>query len=59
MTKDLLGFGFDMLFSELCNIMVNKVIFVGFREGDRPNRPVPGSAPDLKEPFFCKASAVV
>jgi len=34
-----------MLFSDLCKIMVNNVIFVGFRGGDLP----PGSAPDLTE----------
>jgi len=28
-----------MLFSELYKIMVKKVAFVGFRGGDRPNRP--------------------
>jgi len=33
-----------MLFSELYKITVNEVTFVGFRGGDRPNRP-PGSAP--------------
>ena len=44
LTKDLFGFGFDMLFSELCKIMVNKVTFVGFTGGDRPNRPS-GPAP--------------
>jgi len=27
-----------MLFSELYNIMVNKVTFVGFRGDDRPSR---------------------
>jgi len=36
MTKDLLGIGFDMLFSELYKIMVDKFTFVGFREGDCP-----------------------
>jgi len=37
-----------MLFSELYKIMVNKVTFVGFSGGgNRPNRPHPGSAPDL------------
>jgi len=34
-----------MLFSELYKIIVNKVIFAGSREGDRPNRHPPGSAP--------------
>ena len=34
-----------MLLFELCKIMVKKVTFVGFTEGDRPNSP-PGSAPD-------------
>jgi len=29
MTKDLFGVGFDVLFSELYKIMVNKVTFVG------------------------------
>ena len=40
-----------MLLSELQNIMVNKVTFVGFRVVYRPNRPppvVPGSAPTGK-----------
>jgi len=32
-----------MLFSELYKIKVNKVTFVGFRGGDRPNRLLPGS----------------
>jgi len=32
-TKDLFGIVFDMLFSELCKIVVIKVIFVGFRWG--------------------------
>jgi len=31
MTKVLLGNGFDMSLSELYKIMVNEVIFVGFR----------------------------
>jgi len=35
-----------MLFSELYKIFVKKVTFVGFRGGDRPNRPPPG--------FICK-----
>jgi len=39
MTKDLFGIGFDMLFRVLYKIMVNKVTFVSFRGGDRPNRP--------------------
>jgi len=30
--------------------MVNKVIYVGFRGGDRPNRPLPGSATALWKP---------
>ena len=34
-----------MLFSELYKIMVNKVTFMGFRGGDRPNRPPSGPAP--------------
>jgi len=29
-----------MLFSELYKIMVNKVTFVGFMGGDRPNHPL-------------------
>jgi len=29
-----------MLFSELYKIVVNKVTFVGFKGGDRPNRPL-------------------
>jgi len=29
-----------MLFSELHKIVVNKITFVGFREDDRPNRPL-------------------
>jgi len=33
----------QMLFFELHKIMVNKVTFVSFRGGNRPNRP-PGSA---------------
>jgi len=33
-----------MLFFEMYKTMVNKVTFVGFRGGDRPNRPPPGSA---------------
>jgi len=33
MTKDLFGIVFDILFSELYKIMVNKVTFVGFRGG--------------------------
>ena len=32
------------LFSELCKITVNKVTFLGFKVGDRPNR-ARGSAP--------------
>jgi len=32
--KVLLGISFDMLFSELYKIMMNKVTFVGFRWGD-------------------------
>jgi len=28
-----------MLFSKLCKIIANKITFVGFRGGDRPNRP--------------------
>jgi len=32
-----------MLFSELYEIIVNRVTFVGFKEDDRPNRPPPGS----------------
>jgi len=37
-----------MLFSELYEIMANKVNFVGFKGGDRPNRtlldpPLPGT----------------
>jgi len=38
--KDLLGIGFDMLFSELYKIMFNEFTFVGFRGGDRPNCPL-------------------
>jgi len=34
--KVLFGIGFDMLFSELCKIMVNKVTFLDFRVGDLP-----------------------
>jgi len=33
------GLIYRMLFSELYKIMVKKVTFAGFREGDRPNRP--------------------
>jgi len=29
-----------MMFFDLYKIMVNKVTFVGFRGGDRPNRPL-------------------
>ena len=37
-----------MLFSELYKIMANKVTFIGFRDSDRSNRPLPlGSAPVL------------
>jgi len=36
-----------MMFFGLYKIMVNKVTFVGFRGGDRPNRP-PGSAHALQ-----------
>jgi len=38
-----------MLFSELYKIMVKKVTFVGFRVGDRPNRP-PWIRPWLQQP---------
>jgi len=44
-TKDFFGIGFDMLFSELDAIMVNKVtslVFWGHDWGDRPL----GSAPE-------------
>jgi len=34
-----------MLFFKLYKIMVNRVIFAGFREGDCPNRHPHGSAP--------------
>jgi len=51
MTEDLFRIGFDMLFSELHKIMVIKVTFLGFRGGDRPNRPPPGSAPAVNLPF--------
>ena len=34
--KVLFGIGFDMLFSELYKIMVNKVTFLDFRVGDPP-----------------------
>jgi len=33
LTKDVFGIGFDMLFSELHQLMANKVTFVGFRGG--------------------------
>jgi len=36
-----------MLFSDIYKIMVDKATFVGLREGDRPNRTTPGSAPEL------------
>jgi len=35
-----------MLFSELCKIMANKDIFVGFKGGDRPNPPPLDPPPD-------------
>jgi len=35
-----------MLLSELYKIVVNKVTFVGFRVGYRPNQP-PGYAPEM------------
>jgi len=35
MTKDLFGIGFDMLFSELCKIMVSKVLSKVLGKGDR------------------------
>jgi len=35
-----------MQFFDLHKIMVNKVAFVGFTGGDRPNHPL-GSAPDV------------
>jgi len=37
-----------MLFSELYEITVNKVTFIGFRVGDRSNR-LPGSAPGRRQ----------
>ena len=39
------GFMSWMLFSESHKIMMNKITFVGFREGDRLNCPPPGSVP--------------
>jgi len=45
MTKVLLGIGFDVLFSELYKIMVNKVTFLDFRVGDR-------SPPSVNPPLF-------
>jgi len=39
--KVLFGSGFDVLFSELYKIIVNKVTYVDFRVGD----PLPESAP--------------
>jgi len=44
-TKDLFGIVFDMLFSELCKIVVIKVIFVGFRWGWSPQSPPPWIRP--------------
>jgi len=38
MAKDLFGIDFDVLFSELFKIMMNKVTFVGFTGSDHPNR---------------------
>jgi len=37
MTTGLFGIGFDMLYSELYKIMVNKVTFVGFMGSKSPS----------------------
>jgi len=50
MTKDLFVIGFDMLFSDLHKIMANKTTFVGFKGGDRPNRPL--DPPQLQTECF-------
>jgi len=42
-----MAFNHECFFSELCKIVVNKVTFVGFSGGDRPDCP-PGSAPAPK-----------
>jgi len=39
MTQDSFEIGFDLLFSELYKIVVNKVTFVGFREERSPQSP--------------------
>jgi len=46
-----------MLFSELYKIIANKVAFVGFRGGSRPNHP-PGSAPVCDNVISCSVDAV-
>jgi len=53
--EDLFGIVFDMLFSELCKIMMNGITFVGFRGSIAPT--------DLLEPpliagisYFCRSS---
>jgi len=56
MTKDLFGIGFDVLFSELYKIMVNKITFVGFRGGNRPLLDLP--LPLLCVPKFTPSTSV-
>jgi len=52
------GFISRMLFSELYKNMVNKITFVGFREGDRPNRP-PWICPWFESLFLKLASNIL
>jgi len=47
-----------MLFSELFKIMVKKVTFVGFRGGDRPNRP-PWIRPGWRWSWWCKSGKII
>jgi len=59
MTKDFFGNGFDMLFSELNKIMVNKVAFVGCRGSIAPSpfRSATASIQPETNDFFTKISS--